>query len=250
MDTVAVSNFDQDFSALLASATSPEDAWGLFNTQLRHLGAKSAIYGFFPDPRVRSLSAEIRAFSSHPDEFSDFYLKQGFIDHDPLAIYCIMEEQRALVWGAPEAEAYATAKSHLVANASREFGLEFGITLPVRDASANRLGGFGIAFEATSEGERDDILAANRHAIEFSSALLHARVMQKDMTTQMFPLSPRERECLLWASTGLTNKEIAFRLSISDKTVEHHMRLAAKRLDARNRTHAVARALVFDLITP
>lgn len=243
-------NSVRDFSEALSRIESPEAAWTAFDAHVRDLGGASAIYGFFSDPRGQPLSAQIRAFSSHPEEFSRLYLQEGFIDHDPLAHYCMVEERKALVWGDVRAEHYATPKTHIVAHAQIDVGMKYGITMPLRDASARRLGGIGIALDVDCEKARDDLLAGNQKTFELISALFHARVMDADMVRQVYTLSPRERECLLWASTGMTNKEIAFRISISEKTVEHHMKLAAVRLDARNRTHAVARALIFDLIFP
>jgi DNA-binding NarL/FixJ family response regulator len=42
---------------------------------------------------------------------------------------------------------------------------------------------------------------------------------------------------------GLTDREIAETLGLSEKTVHYHMRLLIARLDARNRTHAVIQAI-------
>lgn len=47
------------------------------------------------------------------------------------------------------------------------------------------------------------------------------------------PLSPRERECLLWASEGRTNGEISELLGISERTVLYHVNHACRKLNAR-----------------
>lgn len=57
------------------------------------------------------------------------------------------------------------------------------------------------------------------------------------------PLSVREREILVLAARGLSNKEIASELFVSGRTVGTHMERIAHKLNAKNRCHAVAIAL-------
>ena len=57
-------------------------------------------------------------------------------------------------------------------------------------------------------------------------------------------LTPRERECLQFVASGLRVAEIAHRLALSSKTVDLHLTNARKRLGARTRDEAVARALM------
>jgi DNA-binding NarL/FixJ family response regulator len=57
------------------------------------------------------------------------------------------------------------------------------------------------------------------------------------------PFSPREREVLALAARGLTNKEIAYRLGISDRTVQFHMNAVFNKTGASSRTEAAALAL-------
>ncbi len=54
------------------------------------------------------------------------------------------------------------------------------------------------------------------------------------------PLTPREREVLQMISTGLGNKEIAGRLSISEHTVKFHVASILGKLGASSRTEAVS----------
>lgn len=56
-------------------------------------------------------------------------------------------------------------------------------------------------------------------------------------------LSPRENEVLDLASQGLINKEIAYRLGISERTVQFHMNSIFNKTGAQSRTEAVALAL-------
>lgn len=56
-------------------------------------------------------------------------------------------------------------------------------------------------------------------------------------------LAKREAECLHLTALGYQNKEIAHRLSLSDRTVETYRKAAIEKLGARNATHAVTLAI-------
>ncbi|WP_414635925.1 helix-turn-helix domain-containing protein [Amycolatopsis sp.] len=61
-------------------------------------------------------------------------------------------------------------------------------------------------------------------------------------------LSNREREIVALAAAGLSDSDISATLQISPRTVAAHMRNLRRKLGARNRTHAVARALISGVI--
>ncbi|MBK8973358.1 MAG: winged helix-turn-helix transcriptional regulator [Hahellaceae bacterium] len=62
------------------------------------------------------------------------------------------------------------------------------------------------------------------------------------------PLSPREQEILGWLNEGLSNQQLADRLSISLPTVKSHLRNLYSKLDVTSRTQALARARALSLI--
>lgn len=61
-------------------------------------------------------------------------------------------------------------------------------------------------------------------------------------------LSPREAEVLKWIACGKTYNEISQFLELSAETVRSHLKAACRKLNATNKTHATAIALVFGFI--
>jgi DNA-binding NarL/FixJ family response regulator len=57
------------------------------------------------------------------------------------------------------------------------------------------------------------------------------------------PLSPRETEILKHVTRGMSNKEIAYKLGISQQTVKNHMTSILKKLNVDDRTQAAITAI-------
>ena len=75
-----------------------------------------------------------------------------------------------------------------------------------------------------------------------SEAVSLADSLQSQPTSE-HPFSPREHEVLSLAADGLTNKEIAYRLGISERTVQFHINSIFNKTTTNSRTEAVALAL-------
>jgi DNA-binding NarL/FixJ family response regulator len=74
-----------------------------------------------------------------------------------------------------------------------------------------------------------------------------ARGME-DGDTAFEALSVREREVLLYAARGLSSKEIAGVLIISERTVQTHLASIYDKLGARNKTEAMLLALKYGIV--
>jgi LuxR family maltose regulon positive regulatory protein len=72
----------------------------------------------------------------------------------------------------------------------------------------------------------------------------------RDSLTLVEPLTPREIEVLQRIAEGLSNREIAHRLSISLSTVKRHNANIYGKLLVNNRTRAIARARDLGLLQP
>lgn len=81
-------------------------------------------------------------------------------------------------------------------------------------------------------------------AAKLLSQMRMKQVQQKlSNESGMSDLTSREEEVLDHVSRGLTNKEIARQLSLSEKTVKHYMTIIMQKLQVRNRVEAVIQGL-------
>ncbi|HEX2724431.1 MAG TPA: LuxR C-terminal-related transcriptional regulator [Beijerinckiaceae bacterium] len=75
-----------------------------------------------------------------------------------------------------------------------------------------------------------------------------AAVIRDDLAGEV-TLTDRERDVVAWAARGKTGVDTAEILRISEDTVDTHMRSVMRKLNASNKTHAVAKAIYFGLIS-
>ena len=64
------------------------------------------------------------------------------------------------------------------------------------------------------------------------------------------PLSARERDCLVLAAHGHTSLDMAYKLGISERTVQFHFDGIRSKLGAANRQEAIAKAIAAGIIQP
>ncbi len=103
------------------------------------------------------------------------------------------------------------------------------------------------ALPASDYRARTAVAALNRLAQRARNEALSladaAQVRASDPAQPDHSLSPREFQVLVLASEGLTNKEIAYRLGISERTVQFHINSIFNKTSTNSRTEAVALAL-------
>jgi two-component system, NarL family, response regulator YdfI len=78
------------------------------------------------------------------------------------------------------------------------------------------------------------------HPSEIAVALPASSAAWSPLAELAEPLTPREREVLEMLASGLVNKEIAAKLSISEHTVKFHVASILGKLGAATRTEAVS----------
>ncbi len=86
------------------------------------------------------------------------------------------------------------------------------------------------------------VLAADRGEVqlhpEVAKKLMHEVVAPAKETAPFLDLTEREREVLGLLGLGMSNKEIAYKISVSEKTVKAHVSSILNKLNLPGRTHA------------
>ena len=120
-----------------------------------------------------------------------------------------------------------------IAAAARQFE-EIGALLSAADAAAQA----AVAFEGKDDRRRSVEAAsvANRLAAECGGI----RTPALELAAHPLPLTVREREIANLVAAGLSNRDIADRLTVSVRTVEGHLYRACIKLDISDREELAA----------
>ncbi len=108
-----------------------------------------------------------------------------------------------------------------------------------------------LAAEALDAGARGYVLKAGAFdellsaiaQVSAGGAYVDPRLDRSTAPAAGRTLSPREREVIGLMAEGLTAEAIGARLGVSVETVRSHVRNVIRKLQARNRVHAIALAL-------
>jgi DNA-binding CsgD family transcriptional regulator len=121
-----------------------------------------------------------------------------------------------------------------------------GFTVPVK-VSATRyaiVSAIDLSEERSAESRNNEpMLCLLSHCF-----VNEATARLERSNTRPVQLSKRESECLFWYARGKTIEEIAAILGISDETVPIYFKRVTSKLDATNRTNALAKAIAMGLI--
>lgn len=194
------------------------------------------------DPKGSVLGTTRRIVLGFPTEWFKTYYERKYHSVDPVASL-LLKTPDPLIWSdlrkrfddPVRKEFYGTAADYGLAD-----GFSFGTRFH-RSPSASF-----FVCEGRDVGQHD------RHRILLSQLLPHLHValskVHLGVLKERPSLTPREIEVLNWAKYGKTNWEISLQLSISTRVVKFHIENAIRKLNASNRTQAIALALSIGLI--
>jgi DNA-binding NarL/FixJ family response regulator len=126
---------------------------------------------------------------------------------------------------------------------------DLGVILYTGDADAELLydgldsGARGYALKAGSMEELKEAIVTVANGGSYVDPRLDRILFSPRATAKVPQLSPREREIMHLMAEGLTAERIGDQISVSVETVRTHVRNVIRKLQARNRVHAIALAL-------
>jgi DNA-binding NarL/FixJ family response regulator len=111
---------------------------------------------------------------------------------------------------------------------------------------ALKYGAKGYVLKGIGSGALVEILEGVANGESYVPPPLAARILAEMRAGERSPepddplstLTAREEEILRLVGTGLSNKQVAIRLDLQEKTVKHHMTRILSKLQVRNRTEA------------
>lgn len=193
--------------------------------------------------QVPSEAAKPRDIPSHvlfqkfPEGWSERYNENNYALRDPVVRH-LRRQQSPFTWDECYAAATRREDVKLIGGGAASFGLRTGYVIPIQ-----LVGGVlaAVSFGASHADLHPEALAELAFAANFAVGHL-LRLRHKPQSRERL-VTPRERECILWASEGKTDWEISVILGISQPTVAKHLLAARQRLDVMNRAHLIGEAI-------
>ncbi|SEH30338.1 helix-turn-helix transcriptional regulator [Magnetospirillum fulvum] len=227
------------------------DLWSHVHRHLSHFGVGGIWYGFEIQPeRGKKLSEMKQAFmlASLDPAYVDAKMNDLLIDDD----YCAQMARmgtKPILWNDIPPSDRLTAAERRSFEIDADYKMISGVTMPSRFACGLGTSSFACHADGMSGGEFERMWGENGDAIQSIASAFDICLREGHMG-EVYSLSSREREVLLWLTRGLRPQRIASRLSLHEGTVEKHIESARRKLKAATVTQAVATAVIFRLIAP
>jgi len=206
----------------------------------RSISVWADITNILQDEKVSTYSIN----GGYPDEYLDIYLTQGLHLKDValLEFYKTFEIQNFMNLD----PLYKDIPDNPVLDLCHDFGLNDGFVYGVCDSNLNSSTAIFLTGHQKAENNQRT-RAIIKHLIPHLSVAIK-RLIPSKTDGQIPPLTPRELEVLKWLKEGKSSWEVSKILNRSESVVEFHINNILKKLNAMNRTHAVAIALEKNLI--
>ncbi|MEP6484917.1 MAG: autoinducer binding domain-containing protein [Rudaea sp.] len=181
-------------------------------------------------------------WTTYPERWQSHYLGNNYLAIDPV-IDATLHSPLPVVWNerlfAGQRGFWEDARAH---------GVRQGWTVAVH----GRHGELGVVSLARSGSLGSDELAEVEAKLVWLShtanGVIENMIASRNAPAVMPVLTQREREVLRWTAVGKTSDEIGMILAISARTVNFHITMVLEKLEAVNKTQAVAKAVILDLL--
>ena len=197
--------------------------------------------------RVTSFDPRERPFrlTNLPEDWQSEYSEKRYYDHDPVmlfALYNLLPDRWTNIIRRNE----MSTKQQKIITEAADSGMRDGLIVPVH--------GPGGEFAVLSLSH-DETAQQAKTNVESDEAMIHLfalrfHSMARTMLDPVEPEAPvdltsREIDVLFWTAEGKSSWDISQILSISEATVNFHIKSAKEKLGVYNKTHAVAKMFTF-----
>jgi LuxR family transcriptional regulator len=219
---------------LLISEASPEAIFGHLQQAAKQLGFDHVAYGFqAPYPVTQP---NITLLNNYPTAWQQRYAQAGYLLTDPTVAHG-RQSQSPILWND---QAFASNRT-LWADAQ-----DHGIKTGWAQSSLERSGaGSLLTLCRSAEPLTTSELQAKETPMRWLVQVAHVSLSRAILALEnpaCAALTAREREVLQWSADGKSAQDIADILNLSKSAVDFHLKNSIQKLNAPNKTAAVARA--------
>ncbi|MEH2595118.1 LuxR family transcriptional activator of conjugal transfer of Ti plasmids [Bradyrhizobium sp. AZCC 1577] len=227
----------QDFIDLLSTAEDPHD----FSQAMANAAASLDLSCFAYLAFQSAERHKPRLISTYPSSWTAHYLRNNYQLIDPV-VEEALQTPEPFRWGVEISSRFTLTAEQRLFDEAAQFGIRSGFTVPIHDGH-----GPVAALTFAADGRRpqfEKCIESHQRVLQLMAMYFHAHVRRKLAnrgSVDGIHLSPRELECLEWASQGKSAWEIGCILGISRNTVAYYLENAKEKLGVRTVVQAVTR---------
>ncbi len=240
------------FLPMVEAAAQGGDLVAVVRTIVEALDFDSFAYALSTNPRP-DREAQLFIFTTMPAEWMVLYDKKAYVEVDP-RVQRVYDSTLPLIWDQTDFRGRDARTDEFLDDAAR-YGTQSGIAFTLHDVGH---GGIMIVFNsrfpmidsarvAKIQRNLPDLLSFGHYFHEW----FMKSVVDRGFPSRLkgAPLTSRERGVLGMVARGLTSEDIAYKLSISERTVHFHINAVRTKLGAANRQEAVAIGMHLGLVS-
>jgi DNA-binding CsgD family transcriptional regulator len=218
---------------------------------VRRLGFENLLYGASASPKLDHESKSY-VFTTLSREWVALYEQQAYIEVDP-RLSRALDSALPVIWD-HDSEYGQSARIDTFLDDSLKHGVGSGVVVGIHGSHSVRvIVALSSRSRQISASERASVTNHLGEIVLFAiyfHELFMKSVIARGIApeSQGSPLSPRELQCIGLAARGQTSRDIAFKLGISERTIQFHFDSIRSKLGAANRQEAVAKAIADKLI--
>ncbi|MGV0759372.1 LuxR family transcriptional regulator [Tistrella mobilis] len=182
---------------------------------------------------------ETRVLTRHwPDAWFRIYAAETYILDDPVGWHCRVAPA-PFAWSEAPFDPGRQPRSRRIMEEAASFGMKDGLCVPVHGLQ-------GLDWCVSLGGPDPDLSPRARAAVHLMALYAFDGLRRRLLNPDPPPprrLTAREREVIAWTAAGKSAWEASCILGIAEDTVNKHAASAARKLNAANKTQAVAEAI-------
>lgn len=180
-----------------------------------------------------------------PSGWFERYVEQSHAAIDGVCLYSA-STLRPFYWADVPAPLSDTKGNRQVQSEAASFGIRSGFAVPMLSVQH-----WQSVVSFASPANRCDLSEREKSQLIMLATYSGMAVQEMlDALDAPPPLSPREREVLLWAAGGKTIWETSEILSLSEKTIEHHLSSVRQKFGVARTVQAIVEAIRRRIIHP
>ncbi len=239
-----------DFITSINNATKEEEIWKVWLSACQKAGLDVVNYVF---AQKGTDSVKTNNLTNLPLAWNEYYQKEKFSSQDYLVKYLVEKNVLPITHDISQvgADFFQTDKQREMYHDAKEVGMSRLLLVPFNDLDGEGAGGVSFGTSSLTSKEFQELIKQSGTLLFAMAQVAHQRLKQKHMNANTMPpisFSPRQQEILKHLASGLTNKEISYRLKVSMPTVSFHLKAIANKLNVKMSREILPKALLLQLV--